>query len=199
MIEFDVLTRPGNQQLIVAHDERAATTGTPPTLEQALAYLSSPVFAYVKLLMDLKNSGHELPAVQLLEHFSLRERTLITANDLASLDRIRHVWPDAKLGWSVPKVRKDYTDNPVLKLPALAALMGYKNVLPRLARKNIDSGRYNVIVCHWRVLTKRLVRTINQAGGEVYVWTVNDIEGIRKVSAMGVAGIITDDPRLFVT
>jgi glycerophosphoryl diester phosphodiesterase len=37
------------------------------------------------------------------------------------------------------------------------------------------------------------------AGGELYVWTVDDPTRIAKLDAIGVTGVITNDPRLFAT
>jgi glycerophosphoryl diester phosphodiesterase len=41
------------------------------------------------------------------------------------------------------------------------------------------------------------VRAVAEGGGELYVWTVDDSARIAKLTAMGVDGIITNDPRLF--
>ena len=35
------------------------------------------------------------------------------------------------------------------------------------------------------------------AGGELYVWTVDDARRIRSLESLGVTGVITNDPRLF--
>ena len=52
-------------------------------------------------------------------------------------------------------------------------------------------------MAHWRVVTRALVRAVAAGGGELYVWTVDDAAHIAKLTAMGVDGIITNDPRLF--
>ena len=52
-------------------------------------------------------------------------------------------------------------------------------------------------MAHWRLVTRGLVRAVHGAGGEVYVWTVDDEARIRALEAMGVTGVITNDPRLF--
>ena len=52
-------------------------------------------------------------------------------------------------------------------------------------------------MAHWRLVTPALVRAVADGGGELYVWTVDDAAQIAKLSAMGVDGIITNDPRLF--
>ena len=52
-------------------------------------------------------------------------------------------------------------------------------------------------MAHWRLVTPRLVRAIRDAGGELYVWTVDEAPRIRALEALGVTGVITNDPRLF--
>jgi glycerophosphoryl diester phosphodiesterase len=52
-------------------------------------------------------------------------------------------------------------------------------------------------MAHWRLVSAELVRTVSAAGGELYVWTVDDAARIRALEAMGVTGVITNDPRLF--
>ena len=54
-------------------------------------------------------------------------------------------------------------------------------------------------MAHWRLVTPRLVRAISRAGGELYVWTVDDLTRIRWLDALGVTGVISNDPRLFAT
>ncbi len=113
------------------------------------------------------------------------------------LDLIRRLEPGVRLGWSVPRVRRDYTTDMLTAVPALAALTGYRALLPRRARRALAEGRYDAIMAHWRVVTPALVRAVAEGGGQLYVWTVDDARLIAKLTAMGVDGIITNDPRLF--
>lgn len=48
-----------------------------------------------------------------------------------------------------------------------------------------------------RIVTKEMIRDCHRAGLKIIPWTVNDLEGIRKLRKMGVDGIITDYPDLF--
>ena len=41
------------------------------------------------------------------------------------------------------------------------------------------------------------MRRVRDAGGELYVWTVDELPRIRELAALGVTGVITNDPRLF--
>ena len=50
-----------------------------------------------------------------------------------------------------------------------------------------------------RLGTPRLARVVREAGGELYAWTVDDAATIAELEAMGVTGVITNDPRLFTS
>ena len=113
------------------------------------------------------------------------------------LAQIRAAEPALRLGWSVPRVRRDYTNDMLTAIPALAMLSGYRAALPRRARAALREGRFDAIMAHWRVVTRGLVRAVAEGGGELYVWTVDDARMIARLSSMGVDGIITNDPRLF--
>ena len=125
------------------------------------------------------------------------ERTLISGMFPAGLAQIRAAEPTLRLGWSVPRVRRDYTTDMLTAIPALAMLTGYRATLPRRARAALREGRFDAIMAHWRVVTPALVRAVAEGGGELYVWTVDDASMIAKLTDMGVDGIITNDPRLF--
>jgi glycerophosphoryl diester phosphodiesterase len=38
---------------------------------------------------------------------------------------------------------------------------------------------------------------VSDAGGDLYVWTVDEAPRIRELKTLGVTGVITNDPRLF--
>jgi glycerophosphoryl diester phosphodiesterase len=41
------------------------------------------------------------------------------------------------------------------------------------------------------------VEAVQSAGGELYVWTVDELPRMQMLDALGVTGVITNDPRLF--
>lgn len=201
MVEFDVLPehRDGSGRLVLAHDFEAAGRGTPLTLEEGLAHFAQDAWAGVELDVDLKMAGYEGRVIDALRAYGLAERTLISTMEEESLPIVRAAAPEIRLGWSVPKVRRNYLGNPWTRLPALAAARYAQLVLPRRAARAIRDGRIDAVMSHWALVTPRLARAIEAAGGELYVWTVDDPKRIAALDAIGVTGIITNDPRLFAT
>ncbi len=199
MIELDVLAeQPGGKgRLLVAHDHEDMRSRAPLRFEDALEYLSREEFAGIELDVDVKLPGYELRVLESLRSFELVPRTLVSGMFPTGLAEIRAAEPGLRLGWSVPRVRRDYTTDMLTAIPALAMLTGYRATLPGRARTALKEGRFDAIMAHWRVVTRALVRAVADGGGELYVWTVDDPRMIAKLSDMGVDGIITNDPRLF--
>ncbi|HEY2141309.1 MAG TPA: glycerophosphodiester phosphodiesterase [Solirubrobacteraceae bacterium] len=199
MIELDVLGEhaDGSGRLLVAHDYEDMRSRTPLTFEQALEHLSSGLFAEIELDVDVKLPGYELRVLETLRAFDLVPRTLISGMFPTGLALIRAAEPALRLGWSVPRVRRDYTTDMLTAIPALAMLTGYRATLPRRVRTALREGRFDAIMAHWRVVTPGLVRAVAEGGGKLYVWTVDDVATIAKLTRLGVDGIITNDPRLF--
>ena len=197
MIEFDVLPERGSDRLILAHDYRAAARGTPPTLEEGLAHLAAEGFGAVDLDVDLKLPGYEERVVEALRAFGLLERSLVSSQYRESLALVRSLEPALRLGWSVPRARRDYTGSVWTAVPAHAALAALRRVLPVRAAAAVRAGAIDAVMAHWRLVTPRLVRSVRRAGGDVYAWTVDDAERIRALADLGVTGVITNDPRLF--
>jgi len=199
MIELDVLSErtDGSGRLLVAHDYEDMRSREPLSLRQALEHLAGEAFAGLELDVDIKIPGYELRVLEALREVGLIDRTLVSGMFPDALARIRAAEPGLRLGWSVPRVRRDYTTDMLTAIPALAILTGYRALLPGRARTALREGRFDAIMAHWRVVSRRLLRAVREGGGELYVWTVDDAARIARLSAMGVDGIITNDPRLF--
>jgi glycerophosphoryl diester phosphodiesterase len=199
MIEFDVLpaTWPADDDtpLILAHDYEH--TAGAPTLDEGLAHLMADPFADVELDVDLKLLGYEERVVRALQERDLVDRTIVSSQYMRSLVKIRALEPGLRLGWSVPRARRDYTKSVLWLLPALSALAFMRHRLPGLAEGHIGAGRADAVMAHYRLATPKLVEAVHRAGGELYVWTVDDAEQIRRLEAMGADAVITNDPRLF--
>jgi len=197
MIEFDVLREEHGDELILAHDYRDAASRSPHTLEEALAHLASDAFGEVELDLDIKLPGYELRVLDALRDAGLLDRTLVSSQYRSSLELLRAAEPTVRLGWSVPKVTKDPFRSRGTALVALVAIQALRLVLPPRAARAIRARRCDALMVHWRLVTPRLVRHVRSAGGELYVWTVDELPLLRRLEALGVTGVITNDPRLF--
>jgi glycerophosphoryl diester phosphodiesterase len=197
MIEFDVLSSRTDGRLMLAHDYADLAGRDALTLEQGLEHLAASSFAAVELDVDLKLPGYELRVLNALRAEGLLERSLISSQFRESLALIRAVEPGVRLGWSVPRLRRDPFRNRLMWLPASALLLTWRELLPLRAARAIGSGQCDALMAHWRLITPRLVRRVHDAGGELYVWTVDELPQIRSLQEMGVTGVITNDPRLF--
>lgn len=197
MIEFDVLREEHGEGLVIAHDWRDAARRQPHSLEEALEYLASERFAGVELDVDLKLPGYELRVLDALRSHGLLERALISTQYVESLDLLRAADAEVRLGWSVPKVKRDPFRSRGTALVALVVVQALRLALPARAVRAIRARRCDALMVHWRLVTPRLVRRVLEAGGEVYVWTVDELDRVRELEALGVTGVITNDPRLF--
>jgi len=201
MVEFDVLpeNRDGTGRLVLAHDYTVVERGAAITLEEGLAHFAQDAWAGVELDVDMKLSGYERRVVDALREHGLADRALISTMEEDSLAVVRLAGPEIRLGWSVPKIRRNPLSNRWTRIPAMLLARYAQQVLPGRAVGAIRDGRIDALMCHWALVTGRLVRAIEDAGGELYVWTVDDADRIAQLERLGVTGIITNDPRLFGT
>jgi glycerophosphoryl diester phosphodiesterase len=195
MIEFDVL-RLRDGRLVLAHDYADAASREPLTLEEGLDHFAGEAYGEVELDVDLKLPGYEREVVVGLTERGLAERALVSTTYLESLEAIGELAPELRRGWSVPRARRDYTRT-ALALPAYAMLRWWRARLPRRAAELIGRGGCEAIMAHWRLVNARLAAAVRGAGGQLYVWTVDDARRIAALESLGVDGVITNDPRLF--
>jgi glycerophosphoryl diester phosphodiesterase len=189
MIEFDVLPSRDGDELCVAHDYAALPRQDPLRLADALAHMSTPPYAGVRLQLDIKRRGIEEDVVEALDRAGARPRAFISTGVWAALVRFRALAPDLALGWTVPEIPRALMRAPVSRI--------YRDLLPRRAAGRIRAGAVDALVPHWRLVTAELVEAVVAAGGEIYAWTVDDPVVIDRLAALGVTGVITNDPRLF--
>jgi glycerophosphoryl diester phosphodiesterase len=200
MLEFDVLSEAldGTGELRLAHDpdDLAARPGA-LTLEQALEHLAGDAYAELELDVDLKLPGYELRVLDALRRHDLLGRSLVCSTHAASLRVLRAAAPELRLGFSYPALRSDPTTRPGTKYAALAAATAARRVLPAVFARRVRRGEFDAVMIHWRLFSPALLRAVRRAGGQVYVWTVDDGALVQRLVALGVDGVITNDPRLF--
>jgi glycerophosphoryl diester phosphodiesterase len=196
MIEFDVLPlRDGT--LVLAHDYKDAAGRTPLTLSEGLDHFAGESYGGIELDVDLKLPGYEREVLDGLRARALDQRALISSTYPESLAVVGELAPGLRRGWSVPRARRDYTKSLVWALPAYAALRWMRATLPSKAARSIRRGDFEAVMAHRLLVSRALVRRVRDAGGQLYVWTVDDAAQIARLEALGVDAVITNDPRLF--
>jgi glycerophosphoryl diester phosphodiesterase len=200
MIEFDVLSEhpDGTGRLLLAHDYRDVRRREVVELDEGLAHFAGEAYADVELDVDLKLPGYEERVLDALRAHGLTDRAIISTMEASSLRAVRKLAPDVRLGWSVPRVRRDLLASRRTRYPAMVMARVARRILPARAAREIRAGAIDALMCHWALVTPRLARAVTRAGGELYVWTVDDPARISWLETLDVAGIITNDPRLFV-
>ncbi len=182
MVEFDVRCWRG--ELLLAHTILDAWRGSSVRLHDALAHLSGPRFREVGLNVDVKHAGFEEELLDALRGAQLLDRTLLSSQVLAVLDRLRELEPRALTGISVggrlARASQRWTDWRAQVLSGLAA------------------RRWDALMAQHRLIDAKLLDEVAQRGARLYAWTVNERAVIQSLQGLGVHGITTADPRLFV-
>ena len=182
MVEFDVRSHRG--ELVLAHTALHARFPGGLRLEEALAHLASCRFSDVQLNVDLKHPGCETALLDGLGRTGLLERTLISSQVPEILDRLRTRDPGVRLGISVggrvARLSRRWRD---WRLQVLAGL---------------STGRWDALMAQHRLVDERLLADVQERDGRLYAWTVNERPMIDRLRSLGVHGITTADPRLFV-
>jgi glycerophosphoryl diester phosphodiesterase len=197
MIEFDVLQERGSDRLLLAHDYEDAVRRRAVTFEEGLAYLIDERFDGIEFDVDLKLPGYEEPVLDALRAFGMLDRVMISTQYGSSLARIRATEPGLRLAWTVPRLRRDPFRSPAVRPIAYGVAELARRALPPRAAAAIRAGRCDALMAHWRLLSARLVEAVSEAGGELYVWTVDDLARLRAIEALAATGVVTNDPRLF--
>jgi len=194
MIEFDVLPL-ADGTLVLAHDHEDARRREPITLADGLDHFASDAYANVELDVDLKLPGYERDVIDGLTARGLAERSIISSTFLRSLDVVGAL-TGVRRGWSVPRVRRDYTRS-LLAPAAYAYARVIRRRLPVRAAQLLAQGRFEAIMAHWLLVSPRLIEEVHRHSGQLFVWTVDSAPRIAQLEALGVDGVITNDPRLF--
>ncbi len=199
MIEFDVLPEhpDGTGELVLAHDYRDARSRTPHTLDEGLEHFRGETYDAIELDVDLKLRGYEERVVAALQRHGLATRALLSTMERSSLRLLRARHPEIRLGWSVPRLRRNPFRSVSTAVPAYLGLQALRLALPGMARRAIAGGEIDALMANHHLVTPRLADAVRAAGGDLYAWTVDDAERIAWLERLGVSGVITNDPRLF--
>lgn len=182
MIEFDVRRFRG--RLVLAHTVLDACRTGVITLADALEHLAGVEYGAVELNADIKHLGCEEELLALLNGAGLRERTLLSSQLPAVLDRIKSLDARARCAISIGG--------------RLARIWGRWGDWRAAVLNGFTVGRWEAVMAQHRLVEEALLEKVSGHGGELYAWTVNERARIERLRSLGVHGITSADPRLFM-
>ena len=156
-----------------------------------------PPLDQVEIDCDLKIAGREDEVVEALGERGLVERASISTMEVSSLRVLHELDRGVRLGWTVPKVTRDWNSMPWAKPLVIAGLISLRRRLPGEVRREAPGLGVRSIWAYDPVITPRLARACHDAGLELIAWTVDELREMQRLAALGVDGICTNDPRLF--
>jgi glycerophosphoryl diester phosphodiesterase len=192
MVELDVLAVPGGG-LAVAH-EVPVPGAEFLALDEALGFLAARG-APVQLDLKLPDPSGVVDAVR---RHGLVERAFVSGSSAAALRRVRELEPELRTSFTYPEDRLGITKRGGLNALTTPGLALMKRALPlRIGGMLARAGATAVTLNH-AVVTAAVVERCAALGAPVLVWTVDDPGLCARLESLGVAGIISNDPRVFL-
>jgi glycerophosphoryl diester phosphodiesterase len=217
MVEFDV--RPCKDGLVLAHDDNLSHLGNKTATgfisqmtlaelqkldlgegERLLTFHEALQFIKGKALMnvDLKTIHIEQAVVDLLKRENLMGDVLVSSLYPASLRQLRQFAPTLKTGLSYPMDRHNMSHNKNLKPVVDVVLKGIYYSLPYRIFGMMNKAMANAVMLNRWVISPEVIQRVQAAHGRVFAWTVDDPAEIQRLHQMGVNGIASNKPDLFV-
>jgi len=189
----------GAPPLLVAHDWGDAARRHPHTLDEVLDAFTRTPLDGVEIDCDLKIAGREDEVVAALRERDLLPRASVSTMETASLHELRRLEPELRLGWTLPRITRDWDAIPWAKPLVIAGVASLRSRLPGIVRRLGPGLGIQAVWAYHPVITRRLAVACHDAGLELVAWTVDDVPRMRALTAIGVDGICTNDPRLFAS
>jgi glycerophosphoryl diester phosphodiesterase len=185
------------EPLLNAHDWGDARRRDPLTLGEALDAFTREPLNRVEIDLDLKLAGREDELLAALRERGLGGRAMVSTMYLESLAALRDLDAGVPLGWTYPKVSRDWMGTWWARAISAGALPLIRGRLPRIAARTLPRIGVQAMWVFHPLISRRLLAATREAGIELIAWTVDDLARMRKLHDLGVDGICTNDPRLF--
>ena len=187
LVEFDV--GPDLRLAHSAHERPSVVV----TLDEALSFLAA---AGVGAHVDAKAPGYEPAIVEAIRAHGLEGRAVVSTAFAETPRRLAALEPRLPRAIGYPhdryRVSRFRWPKPVARAGAFALRQAMPVRLPLLLR----GARANVLSLHHTLCSRASIAASHRAGAPVLAWTVNDPEGVRRLTAIGVDAIVSDDPEM---
>lgn len=186
VVEFDV--SPG---LWIAHSPAERAPGA-LTLDDALELLAPHA---IGLHVDVKYPGYEREVVDALARHRVTDRAYISSAWRASVRVFAGVAPRLQRAIGYPQDRFGLSRIPVPQAAAAAGAAVVRAAMPLRVPSLVNRAHATALSLHRAFCSAAAVRAAHRQGAPVLVWTVNDPDELIHFAALGVDGIVTDDPQ----
>jgi glycerophosphoryl diester phosphodiesterase len=183
LVEFDV--SPG---LLVAHSPHEAPD-PPLTLASAVAYLASQ---QVGLHVDVKRPGYEREVVEALR--GLGDRVVISTAYPSVARTFAALAPELQRAIGYPRDRYGAARLAWPQTLTSAGAAALRAAMPARIPLLLRQSRATVLALHRTLCSPAALAAAHRAGAPVLAWTVNDADEAIRLAALGVDGIVSDDP-----
>jgi glycerophosphoryl diester phosphodiesterase len=187
LVEFDI--SPG---LRLGH----SLDELPPeevSLDDALEFLKGHG---VGVHLDVKLPGYEHDVLEAIRRHGVGERAVVSTSFAVTVRRFARLAPDLPRAIGYPRDRLGVSNlgwpRPMQRAGAAALRQAMPVRVPVLLRW----ARANTLSLHHTLCSRAAVAIAHRLGAPVLAWTVNDPASVRRVTAAGVDGIVSDDPEM---
>jgi glycerophosphoryl diester phosphodiesterase len=159
---------------VTADEQKLMANVTFPTLQEALQFTKGKDWSVNIEIKDISNAPGDADIVQktveLIETMGMQEHVIISSFKIDYLKQVKQLNPELKTAVLVKKM-----DDPLKVLQ--------------------DTGADAINPSFESIKDVSIIKTLRDAGYDVYVWTVNDEETMMTLINAGVSGVITDYPQ----
>jgi len=185
LVEFDI--SPGLQ---LGHSELEIPADA-IDLDSALEFLREHRLG---VHLDVKLPGYEANVVAALRRHGLEDRAVVSTAFAVTSRRLARLAPELPRAIGYPRDRYGVSRIPWPQRLTMAGAAALRLAMPARVPLLLRVGRANVLSLHHALCSRAAVATAHRLGAPVLAWTVNDPATVRRLAAIGVDGIVSDDP-----
>jgi glycerophosphoryl diester phosphodiesterase len=148
--------------------------------------------------LDVKGAGFEERIVEALERYGLTGRAFVSTSRAPSLRRFAELAPALPRALSYPEDRLGVTRTPLTAPLVAVGLVALRRTLPARVGGMLRRAHATVASLHHTLLTQATVARCHALGVPVIAWTVDEPERVEQLAALGVDGIVSNDPAMLL-
>ena len=157
---------------------------------------TTPSRVVVGVHLDVKLPGYEHDVLEAIRRHDVGERTVVSTSFAVTVRRFARLAPELPRAIGYPRDRLGVSNlswpRPAQRAGAAALRQAMPVRIPALLRW----ARANTLCLHHTLCSRAAVAISHRLGAPVLAWTVNDPASVRRVTAAGVDGIVSDDPEM---